>query len=310
MNSQEIIQPTETSFHMKSQRFYCTPCNRQFSFLNPENGRATCPRCENVSTRRVVESETQNQSRSSNSTTNSSARRQTSTQSQSNSQQRQSGPYRQPSMRQRIFSNQPGIFMQTAMPGVYFIPQHEQGFLQQYGYNPLADMLGLGDMFGMSQNNMFSNVYAGGGYRQPSTQYYQVSPFDLFGGLNEGMQRYSGPMYMMGDQMITPEEYERLVEEFIQSDPNNYGPAPASEESLRKLREFEYSASACKNSDCSVCQDTYKLSDKCIELPCRHNYHKDCVLEWLTRHDSCPICRKPCNAASASSNRMEEEIMC
>lgn len=186
--------------------------------------------------------------------------------------------------------------MQTVMPGVYFFPD-EQAYMQQE-YDPFGGMFGFGNMLGMGQQDMFGDLF--GGYRQPSTQYYYTtSPFDLMGGRG-------GPVYMMGDRVITPEEYERLVEEFIQSDPNKYGPPPAKEEHINKLKEFNYEAGICKNVDCSVCQEDYKKGDKCVELPCEHTYHKDCVTEWLTRHDSCPICRKPLDPKT-NSNRMEEE---
>jgi len=50
---------------------------------------------------------------------------------------------------------------------------------------------------------------------------------------------------------------------------------------------------------CSICQDSFKLNDKVIELPCKpqkHYFHIknincDGVLPWLSENNTCPMCR-------------------
>jgi len=50
---------------------------------------------------------------------------------------------------------------------------------------------------------------------------------------------------------------------------------------------------------CVICLDEYNSGDKdekkFILLPCKHIFHKDCILEYLKNYNyKCPICRKDC----------------
>ena len=48
---------------------------------------------------------------------------------------------------------------------------------------------------------------------------------------------------------------------------------------------------------CPICMD--KLTDKeVVELPCKHNFHKECILNMVMSKEidselKCPICRQP-----------------
>lgn len=44
---------------------------------------------------------------------------------------------------------------------------------------------------------------------------------------------------------------------------------------------------------CPICTDSYAPGDTIIRLPlCGHVFHEKCALAWLTKHNSCPYCRK------------------
>jgi E3 ubiquitin-protein ligase RNF115/126 len=42
---------------------------------------------------------------------------------------------------------------------------------------------------------------------------------------------------------------------------------------------------------CLVCQDSYQIGDEALKLPCKHLYHKDCLIPWLQSRNTCPTCR-------------------
>lgn len=44
---------------------------------------------------------------------------------------------------------------------------------------------------------------------------------------------------------------------------------------------------------CSICFDDFVEEDTVVSMPCssRHVFHERCVKEWLSRDDSCPLCR-------------------
>lgn len=45
---------------------------------------------------------------------------------------------------------------------------------------------------------------------------------------------------------------------------------------------------------CVVCQEDYISDDILITLPCKHEFHEDCIKSWLVNTmNVCPICRAP-----------------
>lgn len=42
---------------------------------------------------------------------------------------------------------------------------------------------------------------------------------------------------------------------------------------------------------CSVCTEGFVFGTEAKRLPCNHIYHDDCIVMWLLRSNSCPLCR-------------------
>ena len=51
---------------------------------------------------------------------------------------------------------------------------------------------------------------------------------------------------------------------------------------------------------CTICLDAL-ATERCTQLACGHVYHDGCLLQWVTRNISCPVCRQgtPTRAARA-----------
>ena len=55
---------------------------------------------------------------------------------------------------------------------------------------------------------------------------------------------------------------------------------------LRKLLPIKVFDS---DDECSICLEL--IDDNCCTLKCSHNFHKECITEWLERKSICPNCR-------------------
>jgi hypothetical protein len=75
---------------------------------------------------------------------------------------------------------------------------------------------------------------------------------------------------------------------------------PASKEVLKKLKRFKMNEKYCKknektnkieNPNCCICLSDISNGEDTVLLPCGHLFHDPCVLEWLNKNNTCPICR-------------------
>ena len=46
-----------------------------------------------------------------------------------------------------------------------------------------------------------------------------------------------------------------------------------------------------KGSCCSICLDDFDETRDIVYLDCQHIYHEDCIIEWINKDPSCPLCR-------------------
>ena len=61
-----------------------------------------------------------------------------------------------------------------------------------------------------------------------------------------------------------------------------------------------------ENNCCSVCLEDYSPGETLTLLPCKHAFHGDCVLPWLTtQHASCPLCKADVLSEAAKEGKRE-----
>ncbi|XP_029173735.1 E3 ubiquitin-protein ligase RNF181-like [Nylanderia fulva] len=66
-------------------------------------------------------------------------------------------------------------------------------------------------------------------------------------------------------------------------------PPPASKNAVETLPEIKIESSEIKQ--CPVCLKEFEANDKAKSMPCHHVFHQECIIPWLEKTNSCPLCR-------------------
>lgn len=62
---------------------------------------------------------------------------------------------------------------------------------------------------------------------------------------------------------------------------------------IEKIKKNKISSDDITDSDktCSICLEEFSQEKEIIILDCKHIYHNDCIIEWIYKDTSCPLCR-------------------
>lgn len=61
---------------------------------------------------------------------------------------------------------------------------------------------------------------------------------------------------------------------------------------LDQLDIIKYTTDAPgRNDTCGICFSLFERDQDTYVLICRHNFHSDCIREWMAIKSSCPLCR-------------------
>ena len=117
--------------------------------------------------------------------------------------------------------------------------------------------------------------------------------FELFydDGSGSGLRPLPASMsdFLMGSGM------DRLLEQLAQIEVTGFGRSenpPASKAAIESMPTIEIvDTHVGSDSHCAVCKEAFELGSEAREMPCKHIYHSDCILPWLSLRNSCPVCR-------------------
>lgn len=70
------------------------------------------------------------------------------------------------------------------------------------------------------------------------------------------------------------------------------GSPPASKGVVDELPDVEITSGELMGIGCAICKDEIVVAEeKVTRLPCKHYYHKECIVPWLGIRNTCPVCR-------------------
>ena len=103
--------------------------------------------------------------------------------------------------------------------------------------------------------------------------------------------------------MFPSQESSSDPEEFSYQHITNYQ-FGASQSSINALPTIKITREHLNfDSLCPVCIERFEVGSEVRKMPCDHIYHSDCIIPWLVRHNSCPVCRSKLPPERHSSSR-------
>lgn len=108
--------------------------------------------------------------------------------------------------------------------------------------------------------------------------------------------------------------FDRLLDQLSQIEANGVGRIdhpPASKVAIESMPIVVIGDDlVCSELHCAVCTELFEFGAEAREMPCKHLYHYDCILPWLSIRNSCPVCRYelPIESSQAENEENVDQI--
>jgi len=144
----------------------------------------------------------------------------------------------------------------------------------------------------------------------------EESSFELYYDGDDGAGLRPLPSTM--SEFLLGSGFDRLLEQVSQIEINGFGRSenpPASKAAIESMPTVQIAESqVVTETHCAVCKEAFELGALAREMPCKHLYHSDCILPWLSMRNSCPVCRHELPSEQSSSEsrvagQIEEEAV-
>ncbi|GKA30705.1 probable E3 ubiquitin-protein ligase RHC2A [Tanacetum coccineum] len=119
------------------------------------------------------------------------------------------------------------------------------------------------------------------------------------------------PLPVSMSEFLLGSGFDRLLEQLTQIEASGLHPSqPASKAAIEALETIEIKEShIVSDLHCAVCKDVFELKTEVKEMPCKHLYHSECIIPWLSLKNSCPVCRHELPLDNNNNNNNENESM-
>lgn len=81
--------------------------------------------------------------------------------------------------------------------------------------------------------------------------------------------------------------FEQIYDNYIEEDLKLNG---VKNDILKKI-PIKTVTKTSTNSMCAICLKAYEKGQKVFFLPCKHNFHIECIKPWFEKNHICPNCR-------------------
>lgn len=79
-----------------------------------------------------------------------------------------------------------------------------------------------------------------------------------------------------------------LAEEASESETIGIEPEEVTRIPMIKVTQFHVK----KGSQCTTCMEAFVLEEEVARLNCQHIFHRECIIPWLVKNNTCPVCRR------------------